>query len=124
MAATRRRGPKPALSLRIRYPSNADIDAGARAAFIRQLTSAAAAGKDITVVAPTAGNKDGRAKLTLALRAEGVAPEVTAVLGWDTTDGEVPVETRRREPAVEADRVRLALEASRPDPATLEDIVA
>jgi hypothetical protein len=92
MAATRRRGPQPALKVSLRYPSSFDIDPAVRARFVGSIATAATSGKDVEVVAPTVGSKDGRAKMVKALRDAGLDPQIAAVLGWATATDEAPAE--------------------------------
>jgi orotate phosphoribosyltransferase-like protein len=98
----------------LRYPSSFDIDTAARARFVGSINTAAADGKDVVVVAPTVGSKDGRAKMLKALRDAGLDPQIAAVLGWATATDEAPAaQAKAAAPAI----------ASSPqvDPPTLDD---
>lgn len=116
--ATRRRGPQPALSVSLRYPSSFDIDPAARARFVDKIAAAATSGKDVVVVAPSVGSKDGRAKMVHALRDAGLDPQIAAVLGWATATDEAPASDEQA-PAVAP--ASPAAPAPVVDPPTLDD---
>lgn len=75
-------------------PSSFDLDQAARDLFTSQLNTAIAADKDVVVVAPKARSIGGRRKIVLLLRRYGVAPGVTAKLGWATVMPDPPKEHR------------------------------
>ena len=89
MATTRRRrGPQPATTTHLVWPSSADINEDLRKTFIDDIEKAARGG-DVVLVHHRAGNRRGRMELTGLLRQWGLSPEVAAVLGWASASPEV-----------------------------------
>lgn len=51
---------------------------------VKEIVAAIGTGETVEVVAPEARDRHGRRKLALALRAAGLSPQHTRLLGWGT----------------------------------------